>query len=185
MAQRDFSFHPSWDMFERTLCFSLLHILYTRLKYSKKNIHIHWIFWIFSCMFWIFSRVWSFNKEIARSPESLSPANWDGYEQWLTVFLNSISELYFSNVFGLWAVADAPRGSLQICWTSGRLKYFQPTHRLFNDAPWLRLVIRAHMWWSFVEVHIREYLVPQRLFNEVRLARLSLRWSMKIFCCHT
>ena len=59
-----------------------------------------------------------------------------------TVFLNCISQihpqLYFLNVFGLWAVADAPRGSFQICWTSGRLKYFEPSHRLDNDVWWLR-----------------------------------------------
>ena len=54
---------------------------------------------------------------------------------WLYFSTLYFSTLYFSNVFGLWAVADAPRGSLQICWTSGRLKYFQPTHWLFNDVP--------------------------------------------------
>ena len=60
-----------------------------------------------------------------------------GWLYFSTVLLNCISQMYFSNVFRLWAVADAPRGSPQICWTSGRLKYFQPTHQLFNDPPYL------------------------------------------------
>ena len=81
---------------------------------------------------------------------------YSGYEQWLTP---PAAHLRFVGRVVDWNIFNPPTSSLM-------------THHTY---------IRAHV---VVEVHIREYLDPQRLFNEARLARLSLRWSMKIFC-HT
>ena len=141
-------------------------------------------------VFWIFSSVWSFHMKISSSLEdletvmsaiwmyssnvyiSISPSlntvfltrQYFDYEQWLTPpaahsgFVGGVVD---------WNIFNPPTGSLTTCSTVA-----------FADSC-THVHTHVHM---VVEVHIREH--PRRLFNEVRLARLSLWWSIKIFC-HT